>query len=182
VSRNGAWIQTFSGVAFYPLDPRPGDIHITDIAHSLAMQCRFTGHSRKFYSVAEHSVHVSRLCDPADALWGLLHDASEAYLTDMARPIKRYTALGVAYKQAEHRLMVAVTDRFGLLPAEPSSVCLADKILMGVEARDLMAPLLPGWEKWLDMAKACDLQLIEPWLPDEAEQRFLARYCEIREL
>src|ERR1039457_118422 len=83
------FIGTFSGLRFWPLDPNPEKILIDDIAHALAHQCRFGGHASRFYSVAEHSVHVSRLCPPEDALWGLLHDASEAYLVDLPRPLKQ---------------------------------------------------------------------------------------------
>src|SRR5271165_7548492 len=89
-NRKGDWIQTYTGRVMYPLDPRPEEINIIDIAHALSNLCRFTGHVRTFYSVAEHSVRVSQHCDPKDALWGLLHDASEAYLADMSRPMKRY--------------------------------------------------------------------------------------------
>src|SRR5690606_5290032 len=81
--RLGDWMQTFTGRAVYPLDLRPDDIDIQDIAHALSMQCRYAGHTRQFYSVAEHSVHVARWCrqyGPAAALEGLLHDATEAYL------------------------------------------------------------------------------------------------------
>ena len=56
----GSWAQTFTGRQFFPLDPDPQDIDIVDIAHSLAMQCRYNGHTDRFYSVAEHCVHVSR--------------------------------------------------------------------------------------------------------------------------
>ena len=66
-------ITTFSGVLFRPLLSNPDDIRIADIAHALSQQCRFAGHTRTFYSVAEHSVRVSLLCRPEDALWGLLH-------------------------------------------------------------------------------------------------------------
>src|ERR1017187_3148745 len=76
-SRDG-FISLFSGMRFWPLDPNPEKILIADIAHALAHQCRFGGHASKFYSVAEHSVHISQLCLPEHALWGLLHDASEA--------------------------------------------------------------------------------------------------------
>jgi hypothetical protein len=79
-------ITTFSGVLFRPLLPNPDDIRIADIAHALSQQYRFAGHTRTFYSVAEHSVRVSLLCRPDDALWGLLHDASEAFLTDVPAP------------------------------------------------------------------------------------------------
>ena len=82
------FIGTFSGLRFWPLAPNLEKILVEDIAHALAHQCRFGGHASRFYSVAEHSVHVSQLCLPEHALWGLLHDASEAYLVDLPRPLK----------------------------------------------------------------------------------------------
>jgi hypothetical protein len=178
-ARAGDWIQTFSGIAFWPLDPRPDEIHIEDIAHALAMQCRFTGHVRRFYSVAEHSIHVSLLCDPSDALWGLLHDASEAYLADVARPVKRLPSMA-EYKAAEKRLQSAIAGRFGLGANEPDSVQKADNVMLGIEARDLMAPLQPGWEKWLALIGSHGLVLTQPWSPEEAEARFLARFQTLR--
>jgi hypothetical protein len=84
MDRDG-FLGTFSGLRFWPLDPEPEKILIADIAHALAHQCRFGGHASKFYSVSENSVHVSRRCAPEDALWGLLHDASEAYLVELPR-------------------------------------------------------------------------------------------------
>src|ERR1019366_9954250 len=81
-------IRTYSGVRFKPLDPDPA-VGISDIAHALANQCRFGGHSSAFYSVAQHSVRVSEICAAEDALWGLLHDASEAYLVDVPAPLKQ---------------------------------------------------------------------------------------------
>src|SRR4051812_6540197 len=87
--QKGDWMQTISGKAFFPLDPRPADVDIQDIAHALAFQCRFGGHVKEFYSVAEHSVRVSLICAHEDAKWGLLHDATEAYLSDIVRPVKR---------------------------------------------------------------------------------------------
>ena len=112
------FIGTFSGLRFWPLDPNPEKILIADIAHALAHQCRFGGHASKFYSVAEHSVHVSQLCLPEDALWGLLHDASEAYLVDLPRPLKLLPEFA-PYREAERRLQRAVALRFGLPPDQP---------------------------------------------------------------
>ncbi|MEM9149127.1 MAG: hypothetical protein AAGB19_01555 [Cyanobacteria bacterium P01_F01_bin.3] len=81
-----AWIQTFTGKAFWPLEPDPELICIEDIAWALAHQSRYSGHCDRFYSVAEHSLWVSGQCSPEHKLWGLLHDASEAYLSDVVRP------------------------------------------------------------------------------------------------
>jgi uncharacterized protein len=100
-TRTGDWIQTYTGKQFWPLSPLPEDIVIEDIAHALSMQCRFGGHVRTFYSVAQHSVHVSLLVEPQYALWGLLHDAAEAYLVDLPRPIKKFSEMGLLYQEIE---------------------------------------------------------------------------------
>jgi hypothetical protein len=148
--RRGDWIQTFTGRRFWPLDPRPGDVDLRDIAHALARQCRFSGHTAVFYSVAEHSVLVSRRCgdDPVVRRWGLLHDAAEAYLVDLPRPLKRLPGFA-AYREAEALVMAAVCARFGLPPEMPAAVAAADEMMLGVEARSLMAPLDPEWAKWI---------------------------------
>ncbi len=141
MSRLGDWIQTYTGQVFYPLDPRPEEIHIADIAHSLSMQCRFSGHVREFYSVAEHSVRVSIACPPEHAEWGLLHDASEAYLIDLPRPLKRFSEMGRLYMEAESRVMSAVCERFGLSIQIPSIVERLDRVLLMTEKRDLNHPM-----------------------------------------
>src|SRR5687767_12883862 len=76
------FIQTYSGRTVEPYDPDPAAICVLDIAHHLSMLCRFTGAVRQFYSIAQHSVLVSALCDPEDALAGLLHDAEEYVFAD----------------------------------------------------------------------------------------------------
>lgn len=177
--RVGDWIQTYSGRPFWPLDPRPEEICIEDIAHALAHQCRFAGHVKRFYSVGEHCVRVSFICDPADALWGLLHDAAEAYLVDLPRPIKRHSEIGQMYSEVERRLMAAVCERFGLAVEEPESVGVADKILLGIEARDLMAPLLPGWEKWLALIGNRTERINDTLTPPDAERRFILRFKQL---
>ena len=178
-NRIGDWIQTYSGRRFWPLDPRPEEICIEDIAHALAHQCRFAGHVRRFYSVAEHSVRVSFVCKPADALWGLLHDAAEAYLVDLPRPIKRHGEIGQMYREVERRLMAAICERFGLTINEPESVGAADKILLSIEARDLMAPLLPGWEKWLALIGDRTERITDTLTPSDAESQFLLRFKQL---
>lgn len=172
--RYGDWLQTYSGVQFWPLDPRPEEIRIEDIAHALSNQCRFSGHVSAHYSVAEHCVRVSRIVPALDALWGLLHDAAEAYLVDLPRPLKRLPGFA-AYRDAESEIMVAVCSKFGL-PMEPASVRLADAVLLATEARDLMGPR-PA--PWMAMPEPL-VERIEPWGAAFAEAAFLARFIELR--
>src|SRR3972149_10211945 len=127
--RRGDFILTYSGRRFWPLDPRPEDVVVEDIAHALGNLCRFTGHTSRFYSVAEHSVHVSDSASAPNKLWGLFHDASEAYLGDLARPTKQAQAgFGLAYRRVERRLMRAICDRFELSLTEPLEVLSLDDL------------------------------------------------------
>ena len=87
---NNAWIETYSGIKINIFNPHSDDIRIRDIAHALAMCCRFNGHTKRFLSIAEHSFFVSLYVGPPYQLEGLLHDAAEAYLTDIPRPIKAF--------------------------------------------------------------------------------------------
>ena len=119
--------------------PARRHIRIDDIDHALSHQCRFGGHTRLFYSVAEHSVRVSHLCAPEDALWGLLHDASEAYLNDVATPLKELPEFEV-YRTAERALQRAIAVRFGLAPEQPASVTEIDRRMLQIEMRDLLVP------------------------------------------
>ena len=122
--QEGQWIQTYMGRQFYPLDPRPEDVTLEDIMHSLSMQVRYTGHAPEAYTIAQHSVLVSHraqhlaeqhgmvksYCVDA-ARYGLLHDATEAYLVDVPRPIKPMLK---NYAEIEAQVMVAIALRFGL--------------------------------------------------------------------
>jgi hypothetical protein len=157
-------ITTFSGIRFWPLIPNPADIRIEDIAHALSNQCRFAGHASKFYSVAEHSVHVSKLSAPEDALWGLLHDASEAYLVDLPRPLKLLPEFA-PYREAEHRLQRAVAARFGLPPDQPASVTEADDTMLWIEAHSLLGSM--PFEAVRDTRPPFEISA--PLLPVEAE-------------
>jgi len=134
-----AGIVTYTGKIVTPLNPDPETICIEDIAHSLANQCRFTGHTKEFYSVAQHSVLVSQLVPPEDVKWGVLHDASEAYLSDIARPIKQAEGLGETYLETEYLLMRAIAERFDLPPLPlPESVKRADNVMLDTEIKELM--------------------------------------------
>ena len=174
------FIELASGRSFRPLAPEVGDILITDIAHALSHQCRFSGHTREHYSVAEHSVRVSELleawhCSQMIQLWGLLHDASEAYLVDIPSPLK-HTSAFAGYREAEGRLMVAVCRRFGLPIAEPERVRHADGTLLATEARDLM-PYRP--EHWAGLTEKPLPDQIIPWDCRTAERNFITRYARL---
>ncbi len=177
--RVGDWIQTISGLAMYPLDPRPEEIEIFDIAIALSHVCRFTGHVQDFYSVAQHSVLVSRLVPEEDALWALLHDASEAYLSDIARPVKVQPEFE-AYREIEYRLQSAIVAKFGLPVLQPASVKKADEIMLAIEARDLLGNLRPGWEKWLVNIGDCKVKIRDPWPSAKASMEFMLRFDELK--
>ena len=171
VDGSGNWISTFSGGYIYPLDPDPKDICIEDIAHSLSNQCRFTGHVKKFYSTGQHCVIASYLVPKEYALWALLHDASEAYISDIARPVKKAAEFGDFYLKAEDVLMQAVIERFGLENTLPMPDCVkkADDLMLWTEMRDLMPNDPPDGVEMLDTE-------IDPWTPEKAEASFIARY------
>lgn len=171
------FIETFTGEAFTPLSPAMSSIWIEDIAHALSNQCRFSGHVREFYSVAEHCVRVSRLLeawgeDEDVQLWGLLHDASEAYLVDIPKPLKE-SEFGESYRRSENLLMRAICMRFGLATTEPLAVKTADMAMLNTEARDLM-PYKPA--HWKELKVPALDERIVPWAPKEAEKRFLDRF------
>lgn len=173
--RRGDWIQTYTGRKFWPLEPRAEDVDIVDISRSLSQLCRFTGHTRTFYSVAEHSVRVSQEVPQEFALWGLLHDASEAYLLDLARPLKLLPELA-PYRDAEAAVMRAVCERFGLPLEQPEAVGRFDRVLLRTEQRDLMQPPAPGE----DRSDAEPLrERIRPWSATDAESDFLLRFEEL---
>ena len=168
------WIQTYTGKQFFPLDPDPGVIDIHDIAHALSLQCRFNGHCRTFYSVAEHSVRVSEIVPAELARWGLLHDAAEAYLTDLPRPIKRQMP---TFEEIEKKLLHIIAEHFELSWPMPAEVARVDTELLAAEARDLMAPPPASWRLGVEAAAVC----VEPWSWQEAEREFLRRFEQLQQ-
>ena len=167
------WIQTYTGRRFTPTKPLVDAIVLEDIAHPLSMQCRFSGHTNFFYSVAQHSVLVSYICDEKCALYGLLHDASEAYIVDIPRPIKKSLK---EYVDLEKLMQEAICERFGLEKEMPESVKKADDLLLMTEARDLMSPLRDGWG--YNHIKPLPFK-IQSMDSKEAEQKFIERFCEL---
>jgi len=170
-----AWMQTFTGRRFYPLSPNPADIDPIDIAHSLANICRYGGHARRFLSVAEHCVMVSHAVAPEHAVWALLHDASEAYVGDMIRPLKHTDEL-TAYRLIEHRIQSAIATRFGLEQDMPLEVKLADTRALVNERRIAVTATDHSWGiehlAPLDVKYKC-------WSPRVAKRKYLQRLREL---
>lgn len=185
------YIQTVKGERFYMDRPR---FDIEEMAHALGMQCRFTGHTREFYSVAEHCVKVSELIEhlprlfplPATPYEGLLHDAHEAYVSDIASPWK---ALIPDYRRMEHKLELACRTYFGLSPAISAGAKLADWVMLFIEAQHLLVPgVSDDWltpsadfrEETLQPALHSEVSHPDCWAPKVATRYFLNRYESLR--
>lgn len=170
-------IQTYSGIEFFPLEPRAADVDIFDIAHALSLKCRYTGHCLRFYSVAEHSVlmadHAEDRLGKEAALWALMHDAAEAYLPDVAGPIKGSL---VGFAEIEETVWRAIALSFDIPLTAPYVpwVHELDRWMLHVEQRQIMRAV--GW--WQTQAPPEDLSAIEcaGWDPARAKQEFLLRF------
>lgn len=152
-TRRGDWMQTYTGRQFWPLDPRVEEVDPLDIARALSHQCRYAGHVNRFYSVAEHCILMSLVMPTRElALAALLHDAAEAYVVDVPRPLKRHLP---GYAQIEDRVLGVVLGRFGVtferaplgvggLLVLPREVKEADnRILLDERAQLMSAPPAP---------------------------------------
>lgn len=191
--RIGDYIQTFSGKKFYPLDPRIEEIDVHDIAHALSNVCRFTGHQRNFYSVSEHCCHMAdffmsdRFAVLMDdwsyynyekrfslAKWALFHDASEAYIADIARPVKKFLT---NYQDIENNIMFEVAKKFDLNPKQaslPYEIKLIDNnILFDERDQNMTIPK----EMWGGEEDRIPLNIsIECWGSYRAKREFMFRY------
>lgn len=139
------WIQADpSGKKVYPLDLKPDDIEIGDIALALSNQCRFNGFVKHHYSVAQHSVIVADCLPKGLRFMGLLHDTAEAYLHDLVRPVKYLPSFG-AYLDTEARIWKVIARKFGVPEELPEEVHVMDNRALVTEAEQLKAPLHPDW-------------------------------------
>ncbi len=175
------WMQTASGRRLDPLHLRAEDICVDDVAHGLAMTCRYGGQCKSYYSVAEHAVLVSRHVAPEFAREALLHDTSEAYIGDMIRPLK-YQPEMAEFRKAEHDIEQCVIEHFGLHtdPAVWAAVKLVDDRILIDEIRALMHTpdmyLEPGgWTEGLEPLGAD----IACYSPERAEVVFMLRFLEL---
>lgn len=170
----GSWMQTFTGRKFFPLAAQVEDVDPTDIAHALSLICRYGGHVRRFYSVAEHCVLMSYAVPPADALWALLHDATEAYIGDMVRPLKQHMP---EYRAVEDRLMTVIAARFGLATdVMPVSVKDADNRILLDERAALLSEPPEAWQQ--DHLAPLGVPVMG-WMPRLAEWNYLDRLAEL---
>ncbi len=164
------WILTHTGKRFDLFEPDVDMIDPRDIAHSLAHLCRFNGHTREFYSVAQHSCLVADLVPAEHKLAALLHDATEAYLGDMTRPLKEWMPY---YRGFEDVIWGRICERFGLEIGLPASVHQADLIALTTERRDLMPPDPDPWDFLVGIEPAPER--IRPWSPTEARLAYHQR-------
>lgn len=170
--RGDGWFVTRSGNKFFPLLPKEEEVLIDDIAFALSNICRFGGHTQ-FYSVAEHCCHVSDACPPALKLLGLLHDAPEAYIGDMVRPLKHQMP---EYQRVEAGLWFIISDKFNL-PNRTDLVKSYDNQALLAERNHLM-PAGPNTRKWYwdhmgIQPLSCRIQC---WSPEIARREFMNRY------
>jgi hypothetical protein len=166
------YIRLSSGNNFYFLRPDEHDFLITDIAHALSMINRYTGHTPFTYTVAQHSVLASHLVPPEDALDTLLHDASEAYLSDVSSPLKY---LLPEYQKIEAKTERAIAKKFGLTYPMKKSVMLADKRMLTTEFADVIGIEPPAF---CDEYPRAPFH-IEQWSHEKSESMFFDRYAEL---
>lgn len=181
INVNKAWIITYTGKKFYHLNPQPEMVCIEDIAHSLAQLCRWTGHTKFHYSVAQHSYYASLICPLELAFDCLMHDASEAYLGDMNRPLKHFTAAGPAYLEIEEKVEQVIFKKFGLPYPMRGEVKKYDNQMLYAEKAQLMnVTEATGYEarKWGADDTEANI-IISECTPREAEAAFLNRFKEL---
>lgn len=167
-------IQTQSGYYFCFEDPHRNEFTIYDIARSLSKQCRFVGHTREFYSVAQHCVLASYVVPPEYAYDALMHDAAEAFMGDVSRPLKQ---LLPDFKAIEKRVEDAVFARFHVSNPLPLAVKHADLVMLATERRDLMPA---DGEAWMCLETITPLvERIVPLDHEAAYHLFINRYAEL---
>ncbi len=165
------FVSTYTGRQFFPLAPDPDQVDLEDIAHGLAYQCRFNGQTRKFYSVAQHSVMVARLVPKRLRLAALMHDAAEAYMGDLVKPLKQLFPL---FSSIESKVLSAIGQRYGITSFDDRAIKRADLIALATEKRDLMPSSSERWDSLRGIVPFPSR--IEPLPPQEAKTEFLLAF------
>lgn len=168
---HGPTLELVDGQLFYLLEPNPEALSLDAIAYALSNLCRYTGHCKPFYSVAQHCVHVSTLVPREHALAGLFHDASEAFIGDLSRPLKDAldTIAPGVIRFVEGRIHAVIAERFGFeYPFDPA-IKHADNVALATEKRDLMTRGLVDWPN----LPPPEEKVIRPWAPIQAQTFFL---------
>lgn len=173
-------IRTFTDKRFYLLDIKSEDINIRDIAHSLSHICRYGGHCNRFFSVGEHSIMCSgRGSDWLCRMWGLLHDAAEAYIGDFTRPLKSMLRVDYSYglmkiSDYENHILRVIAAKFKLPLPIPDEVHRTDNALLHEEMEELWGNVVPKY--YLDGVRS--------FIPNirEVERKFLADFEELEDL
>ena len=189
------WISTYRNKRVFPFDPDKDTIEIEDIAHSLAMICRWGGHSLTYYSVAEHCVRVADFLyvqavksgksieeSKRIAFLGLMHDATEAYVGDIPRPIKGFMYLQTprgmeGFRETEAHVYKVIEEALGLPPykdGDDEIIHEADNILLVTEARDVQHGS-GKWDYWTDQPEPLE-GIIYAMTWEVAKSTFLTRY------
>lgn len=174
--RKGTWMQTATGKQFWPLDPRPEEVDIVDIAFGLSKICRYGGHTTRFYSVAEHSVLVAQALPKNLQMYGLLHDASEAYLGDVIRPLKRFIP---GYREIEEAVMVAICAHFGLTYPMPAAIKEIDCAILLDEYAQVMKPPPGDWKEGNEVGMEPLGVALQCWKPERAAEKFLEEFVHL---
>ena len=174
------WIQTVTDERFDLLEPKPEQVNVIVIAHALSRTCRFGGHVRQFYSVAQHSVLVSQRVPEPYRLHALLHDAAEAYIGDVTRPVKQVVnAISRnEFRAFEERIEGAIWKRFGIQWTEDAerTVAEADERMLATEAQAFFDDSVDDWVKKLKPAYPIPIKPLEPV---NAQLLFLATFVEL---
>jgi len=174
--RKGDWIKTYTGKQFYPQDPKVEDIDIEDIAHALSLTCRFNGHIKEFYSTAQHAVLCSMVA-PSEFKWEALHhDDSEAYISDLTRPVK---GMLPQYTLLERGIEDCLALKFSLPKKMSDEVKLVDTRMLVTEASQLMSSAGICWWESSQYPKPYQFT-INLWNPSAAEEKFLETYNNLR--
>ena len=169
MSRNCDWMRTISGRKFWPMDPDIADLDLGDITHSLSLICRFGGHVPELYSVGQHSVILARLVPDELKPSALMHDAAEAYLNDLIRPVKHGLK---AYCSAENRILRLVARRYGLHWPMPPEIKRWDYALSVHEA-DTFQSRVDDWTSPYDVLPKIDMEVL-PLRDDDVRMLFRA--------